>query len=79
MLNLLLVLTGFPKSYSLLFVCQGLEGNEEDAAIGMMSDNTARLTSAVRYQTFIDQYYLILLYIFLCNIYPQKNRMNDTN
>ena len=46
---------------NLLFAFQGLEGNEEDAAIGMMSDNTARLTSAVRYQTLIEQYYVIYI------------------
>ena len=33
---------------SFLFVVQGLEG-EDEGAISMLSDNTAKLTSAVRY------------------------------
>ena len=30
-----------------LLLFQGLEGDQEDAAIGMLNDNTAKLTSAV--------------------------------
>ena len=46
-----------------------MEGDTEDAAIGMMSDNTARLTSAVRYKCSCIPYnndYIINFEIIAC-------------